>query len=369
MTDSERMGDKMRKLVITILAVLITASFAGCKNAESPENAEEPLIPVEKSSITSEDDPDMASADLLAMLEEKTFTLKGDGLQNEDQEILKDFGKSFVNLYHGAVSEGRRVSFDRYIASENLLKFADRSLVLTRKLQMNGGIGINYGLENEFKDALVKKISDDLYYMELPFEYEGSGLSCRMLIKSDKGILKLADFYFGSKDGVDTYATGHSAERKVQDSSLWENEEWVNTVFNKLDAFEEGLGIGVHGEMGEQDGITMTIKEGSLFNGGATVIVRNTLEMEVMFGSYYRLEIKDGDSWVELPYEFDETLVGWEDIGYPVGGNGNESLELQTSWAWLYGTLEKGTYRIVKDYFFGNDYQIKYVAVAEFVID
>ena len=41
--------------------------------------------------------------------------------------------------------------------------------------------------------------------------------------------------------GVDTFATGHPAERKINDPNLWKNEEWVKAVFNKLKEFEERL--------------------------------------------------------------------------------------------------------------------------------
>jgi len=39
-----------------------------------------------------------------------------------------------------------------------------------------------------------------------------------------------------------TFATGHPAERKINDPNLWENEEWVKGVFNKLEDFDERLG-------------------------------------------------------------------------------------------------------------------------------
>ena len=46
----------------------------------------------------------------------------------------------------------------------------------------------------------------------------------------------------GSKDGADTFATGHPAERETNDPNLWENEEWVKGVFDNLKDFEERLG-------------------------------------------------------------------------------------------------------------------------------
>jgi hypothetical protein len=86
-------------------------------------------------------------------------------------------------------------------------------------------------------------MKDNLCYLELQFEFEGSGMGCKMLITAEKKSLKLVDLYFGSKDGVDTFATGHPAEREINDPSLWKNEEWIKVVFDKLEDFEERLGF------------------------------------------------------------------------------------------------------------------------------
>lgn len=53
------------------------------------------------------------------------------------------------------------------------------------------------------------------------------------------------DFYFGSKDGVDTFATGHPAEREMSKPDLWLDEEWLKNVFDKLEDFEAGLTLDV----------------------------------------------------------------------------------------------------------------------------
>lgn len=67
-------------------------------------------------------------------------------------------------------------------------------------------------------------------------------MNSKMLITIENGSLKLVDFYFGNKDGVDTLATGHHADRKLDDPNLWEKEEWINNVFDKLKEIEESLG-------------------------------------------------------------------------------------------------------------------------------
>ncbi|PKM95624.1 MAG: hypothetical protein CVU84_02135 [Firmicutes bacterium HGW-Firmicutes-1] len=56
---------------------------------------------------------------------------------------------------------------------------------------------------------------------------------CKMLITVENKSLKLVDLYF---------ATGHPAEREINNLDLWENEEWVKGVFDKLEDFEERIG-------------------------------------------------------------------------------------------------------------------------------
>jgi hypothetical protein len=83
---------------------------------------------------------------------------------------------------------------------------------------------------------------NELYANVKSVPFEGSGMSCKMLITTKNKSLKLVDLYFGSKGGVNTFATGHHAEREINDPNLWENREWVKGVFDKLEDFEERLG-------------------------------------------------------------------------------------------------------------------------------
>jgi len=71
-----------------------------------------------------------------------------------------------------------KVSFEKYISNKNLPRFADKTLELIQKQELQGG------------------------------------------------------------HGVDIFATGHYAVRKVNNLSLWENEEWVKDVFGKLKDFD-----------------------------------------------------------------------------------------------------------------------------------
>ena len=185
---------------------------------------------------------EQSTENVLNQLANKEFSVEGENLGDADDDIIVEFGKSFINLFNGAVAEQKKVSFEKYITNKNLRKFTDSMLELTQKQDLLGRNTINYGLKNEFNQAKLQHMEDNFCYLELQFEFEGSGMGCKMLITTENKSLKLVDFYFGSKDGVDTFTTGHPAERGINDSDLWENKEWVKSVFVKLEDFEEKLG-------------------------------------------------------------------------------------------------------------------------------
>lgn len=216
--------------------------FMGCNqthdikdNAISSENQSDSA---EGNKVASE----QSTKDILNQLADQDFFIQGENLCNADDETIVEFGKSFVNLFNGAVAEQEKVSFEKYISNKSLLKFTDNMLELTQRQELQGGNAIIYGLKNEFNQAKLQHMDDNLCYLKLQFEFEGSGMSCKMLITAENKALKLVDLYFGSKDGADTFATGHPAERETNDPNLWENEEWVKGVFDNLKDFEERLG-------------------------------------------------------------------------------------------------------------------------------
>lgn len=185
-----------------------------------------------------------SNKDVLDQISNRDFIIQEEILSNADNEKVVEFGKAFVNLFNGAVSEEEKVSFEKYISNKNLGRFTDKILELTQRQELQGGHGVIYGLDNQFKQFNLRKHPEgNLVYLELPFEFEGSGMACKMLITSEDKSLKIVDFYFGSKDGVDTFATGHPAVRKVKDPNLWDDEEWVKGVFDKLESLEEELGL------------------------------------------------------------------------------------------------------------------------------
>lgn len=231
----------MKRAILGLMIFLITV-FSGCKQTYKIKDIE---LSRETQSNTAKNikvASEHSAKEILSQLESQVFFIYGENLSNADGETIVEFGKAFINLYNGAVGGQEKVSFEKYISNKNLRKFTDKMLELTQKQVLQGSNFIIYGLENEFGQTEIKYIKDNLCYLEMPFKFKGAGSRCKMLITSENKSLKLVDLYFGNKEGVDTFATGHLAERKINNRNLWENEEWVKGVFDKLEDFEERVG-------------------------------------------------------------------------------------------------------------------------------
>lgn len=182
--------------------------------------------------------PEKSAAEILSDLANLQFSINRDQISNDDQETVVKFGKAFVNLYTGAIAEQKAVTFRNYISNENLLKYTNKMLELEQRKELKGEFSVIFGLENKFTEAEFKQLDKNLYYVNLPFSNQGSGMNFKMLVQTENKILKIVDLYFGNKDGVDTIATGHPAVRKLHDSKLWDDQEWVDSVFEKLEKIE-----------------------------------------------------------------------------------------------------------------------------------
>lgn len=113
--------------------------------------------------------------------------------------------------------------------------------------------------------------------------------------------------------------------------------------------------------------VVMEVKEDSLSPQGLTIIFKNESNREIIFGEKYILEMKVDDIWFEVPLLIED--YGWDNIGYELPYSG--SRELQVNWKWLYGDLEEGQYRIIKNIVIlqeAGSFREDYMA-AEFVIE
>ena len=115
------------------------------------------------------------------------------------------------------------------------------------------------------------------------------------------------------------------------------------------------------------DGVTMIVKKETTSSTGLKVTFKNSSNNRCIYGEYFCLEKKITGSWYQVPVVI-KGSYGFDDIGYNLVSGVNRELEVK--WNWLYGSLNAGEYRIVKDIlnFRGTgDYDTYYLA-AEFTI-
>jgi len=123
-----------------------------------------------------------------------------------------------------------------------------------------------------------------------------------------------------------------------------------------------------HETVNNLDGVTMDVKKETVSSTGLTVIFENNSDKLCIYGDYFLLEKEIAGKWYEVPVILDDDY-GFNDIGYEV--DSAEVGEWAVDWEWLYGDLDTGKYRIVKDildFRKAGDYD-KYHLAAEFLID
>ena len=100
--------------------------------------------------------------------------------------------------------------------------------------------------------------------------------------------------------------------------------------------------------------VNMYIKEGSLSKTGATVIIEEDYDYDIIYGQSFWLEKYD---YKNHSYEILETIpennCAFNQPAYKV--TPNNKLELKQNWSCMYGELDKGLYRLVKNVSFESD--------------
>lgn len=91
-----------------------------------------------------------------------------------------------------------------------------------------------------------------------------------------------------------------------------------------------------------QGDVSMSIKEGTLKNTGATLILTNNSDKEFQYGNPYKIEIKQNGEWYKINVEINFTLPAFS-------LKSKESKEIELNWENGYGKLASGTYRIIKE--------------------
>lgn len=90
-----------------------------------------------------------------------------------------------------------------------------------------------------------------------------------------------------------------------------------------------------------QNDVIMTIKEGTLTNKSATLVLTNNSDKNFQYGNTYEIEIKKDGEWHKINVE-----LNFDIPAFPLSSK--ESKEIELDWENGYGKLAKGTYRIIK---------------------
>ena len=93
------------------------------------------------------------------------------------------------------------------------------------------------------------------------------------------------------------------------------------------------------------DGVSIEIKEGTLTNTGATIIITDTTNKDYSYGEPYRIDKKENGKWREAPRVIEDAF--FNEPAYLLDEN-NEIVR-KINWEWIYGKLKPGTYRFVTD--------------------
>lgn len=93
------------------------------------------------------------------------------------------------------------------------------------------------------------------------------------------------------------------------------------------------------------DNVTMTIKEGALSSIGATLVITDNNESPFAYYKWFRIDKKENGEWIELEKK-DKNYTFSPGATMPASPR---TFEMIVKWSDLYGSLEPGDYRIVKN--------------------
>jgi|GEM_PF-1136008 len=112
--------------------------------------------------------------------------------------------------------------------------------------------------------------------------------------------------------------------------------------------------------------VSLTVKEGSLTNLNATLILENHTNNNYLYGTPYSIEHEKNGIWYEIIPLYDMYFTM-----QAIGLEAKQSIEIELNWEHAYGKLPTGKYRVIKDVFRELDKpleeEILYIA-AEFTL-
>jgi len=151
-------------------------------------------------------------------------------------------------------------------------------------------------------------------------------------------------------------------------SKVQGNEDTVKEANSDDSGDTSNLETTIYETVNNFDGVTMNVKEGTVSSSGLIVIFENKSDKQGVYGEVFLLEKNINGKWYQVPVTLDGELA-FPMVGYDLAPS--DVKEWTVDWDIVYGNLDFGEYRIVKDvldFRKSGDYD-KYHLAAEFTIN
>ena len=114
------------------------------------------------------------------------------------------------------------------------------------------------------------------------------------------------------------------------------------------------------------EGIVMTVDTETVTPEGASFLLSQNTDLDIQYGEDYTLQQFNGSTWEDVPVIAEN--YAFHSIAYNLPKDSPKTLEID--WAWLYGSLPAGEYRLVKEFmdFRGTGDFDTYTITAPFII-
>lgn len=187
-----------------------------------------------------------------------------------------------------------------------------------------------------------------LYFYNQIFGVCGTGRTSKEL-DLDNGNKAIIGYYDGKETWEDISFFETNKDIAILNNGLdkEESDEFIKLI--KTISIKE---INENEKSEDKEAITLSLKNNTLSNTGATFILKNNTDKEYGYGPEYIIETKSNDEWKEVDTITGTPLV-WNTITYIL--KANEEKELNVDWSYGYGELESGEYRLVKSTFKEKD--------------
>ena len=126
-------------------------------------------------------------------------------------------------------------------------------------------------------------------------------------------------------------------------------------IFNKVDNGKKEFSI---------NDVSMSLKDETLASyTGATFILKNDNDIDMIYGDSYTIEVEKEGKWEKI-----DVKVDFNSIAYIL--KAKSSKEITINWENIYGKLEPGKYRLIKNisYEKEKDNYVDFSVNAEFIL-